>query len=195
MNATVRPGVEWLMDHRVFYLKEALTDPAPSFMLSFYTFRYASAGGSGNVAFVRYRSESGMTLAIVSDNLPFASRNRERFAPRAYVDAFVRVDPTLGTFTGRPPVDDAWTIRASGLEITAEWLNLEPAMLAYGPSPMRPDVTDTFSVLRPAGAGRVTVNGAPVPGLVYPNDVWTPWVGRPLSSCMLAIDEAVVFRS
>jgi hypothetical protein len=194
MIATVRGPIEWIMDHRVLYLKDSVEDEAPSFMLSLYTFRFAHVGGVGHVAFFRQPSRRDGAMRMLTDNLALAAQTPERFAPRAYVSDYRAIAPTSAVFTPTPVLEDRWRINADGFEIDARWIDLETPVFAYGPSPARPDVTDTFSVLRPAADALVTVNGEVVRGVPYPNDVWTPWVGRPLSSCLVAQDEVVVQR-
>jgi hypothetical protein len=192
--ATVRGPIEWVMDHRVLYLKDSLGDDAPSFMLSLYTFRFAHVGGVGHVAFFRQPSRGDDQVRILSDNLALAVKTPQRFAPRAFVAQFQAVAPVSAAFTSTPVLEDRWRIESDGLEIDAHWLDLEGPVFAYGPSPARPDVTDTFSVLRPAARARVAVNGEVVLGIPYPNEVWTAWMGGPLSSCLMAVDEVVVGR-
>jgi hypothetical protein len=192
--ATVRDPIEWVMDHRVLYLKDLIADPAPSFMLSLYTFRYAYIGGVGHVAFVRHKSRDDEQLRILSDNLTLAAQTPSRFAPRALLAEFGAIGPSIAVFTSSPILEDQWRIEAEGFQLDAQWLDLEAPVFAYGPSPARPDATDTFSVLRPAGSARAAVNGVRVAGVPYPNDVWTAWMGRALSSCLVAQDEVVVQR-
>jgi hypothetical protein len=192
--ATVRGPIEWVMDHRVLYLKDSLGDETPSFMLSLYTFRFAHVGGVGHVAFFRQPRRRDGSVRILSDNPTLAAQAPARFAPRAHIAEFSTIPPTQALFTSTPVLEDHWRIRAEGFDVEAHWIDLEAPIFAYGPSPARPDVTDTFSVLRPAANARVVVNGEVVSGVLYPNDVWTAWMGRPLSSCLVAQDEVVVQR-
>ena len=85
------------------------------------------------------------------------------------------------------------TVIASGLRIEVEWSDLRPPTFAMGPAPRVP-TEDIVSVLIEAGAGRASVDGRPVAGSLFRNDVWVAWLGRPLRSGVVAIGEVLLDR-
>ncbi len=85
------------------------------------------------------------------------------------------------------------TVVAAGLRIEVEWSDLGPPTFAMGPAPRVP-TDDIVSVLIEAGAGRASVDGRPVAGGLFQNDVWLAWLGRPLRSGVVAIGEVLLSR-
>src|SRR5713101_4242500 len=76
--ASIRTGIEWLMDHRVLYLKSSPKDELPSFVLSLYTFRFARELGAGHLAFLRQVDGAGERVSVLADNLELARQATER---------------------------------------------------------------------------------------------------------------------
>ena len=64
-----------------------------------------------------------------------------------------------------------------------------------GPSPGRPDELDIYSVVFEARRAEVVLNGQRVVGSPYPDPIWTPWIGWPVSSCVVALGEVLVARA
>ena len=85
------------------------------------------------------------------------------------------------------------TVIADGIRIEVEWSGLAAPIFAMGPAPRVP-TEDIVSVLIEAGAGRASVNGQPVAGRLFRNDVWVGWLGRPLRSGVVAIGEVLLER-
>jgi hypothetical protein len=84
-------------------------------------------------------------------------------------------------------------VSADRLALQVEWTSLAPPMFATGPAPRVP-TEDIVSVLVEAGAAQVTVNGSLVSGRPFANDAWVAWLGRPLSSAVVAIGEVLLAR-
>lgn len=191
--ARIHPPIERVMDHHLLFLKSDASSPDPSFLLSLFTFRYIRHVGSGHVAFIGASIDGEERALTLTDDERVGTEVLPLFAPRRTRDAYVAVGLAPGTF-GAPPLGgpQTWRIDGAGLSIEASWEDLAPPFLASGPSPNRPDTFDVHSVLFEAGSARASINGVPVVGSPYPNDTWTPWLGRPLSSCLFAIGEVLV---
>jgi hypothetical protein len=74
-------------------------------------------------------------------------------------------------------------IKAEAGSITAAWEQLEAPFMARGGGE---GPNYWYSLFFTAPAARVLVNESRIPGTVYMRDIWTPFVGRPLSSCLFA---------
>lgn len=77
--------------------------------------------------------------------------------------------------------------------IQVEWTRLAAPIFASGPAPRVP-TEDIVSVLVEAGAATATMNDAALPGRPFANDAWVAWLGRPLSSAVVAIGEVLLAR-
>ena len=64
---------------------------------------------------------------------------------------------------------------------------------ATGPAPRVP-TEDIVSVLIEAVRGRASMDGRQIAGRLFRNDVWVPWLGRPLRSGVVAIGEVLLDR-
>jgi hypothetical protein len=74
-------------------------------------------------------------------------------------------------------------IQSAQDNITATWEQLEPPFMARGSGE---GLNYWYSLFFTAPAARVVVNEATIPGTVYMRDIWQPFVGRALSSCLFA---------
>ena len=90
-------------------------------------------------------------------------------------------------------MESDWLIAAVGVSARARWSDLGPPIFAFGPSPGRPETADIHSLLREAG-GEVWLDDEVVVGDCFANEIWVPWLGRPLSSCLVAIGEVLLTR-
>lgn len=181
------------MDHRVIYLRDASGNPSPSFMLSLFTFRLSPIGHAGHVAWLRHQGRDGPHHRL-TDDLELAATASERFAPSVDRDRFSEVPWTEADFESGPdPMEPDWLITAVGISARARWSDLGPPIFAFGPSPGRPNHADIHSLLREAG-GEVWLDDEVVVGDCFANEIWVPWLGRPLSSCLVAIGEVLLTR-
>jgi hypothetical protein len=182
-------------DHLVL----ALADPDPSagddplFVLSWYSVAYADEAPAGNLAFLRLRGGGPFDELVVTDTPDLDVTLRGRLAPRSWPLADPARPATAGTFTRSPVRDRAMSavIVTPAASVEVEWRDLAPPIVATGPVGSDPP-WDSSTVLLEAGAWTVRVNGAEIAGRAFPNEVWRPWLGRPLSSALVAIAE--VFR-
>jgi hypothetical protein len=194
--ATVHPGaVRAIFDHLLLSLT-ADGEPGPLvFLFSHYRFRWADDGFVGELVFIEVDRGGGVERLVLTDAPALAVKQAGRLSPRGWAERDVDRPPTLATFRSTPLAGPAVseTVIASGLRIDVEWSDLALPTFAMGPAPRVP-TEDIVSVLIEASAGRATVNGQAVAGHLFRNDVWVPWLGRPLRSGVVAIGEVLLDR-
>jgi hypothetical protein len=179
-------------DHLVLALREDPADEGASFVLSWYSVAYSATAPGGNLAFIRSPALPDGEL-IVTDTPSLDEALRGRLQPRSWP----LMDPTraavLGTFERSPIRDGAVTagIVAGDRTLEVAWTSLGPPLVATGRvGTAQP--WDTSTVLIEAGGWSVELDGEPIGGEPFPNQIWDAWFGRPLSSALVAIAE--VFR-
>ena len=77
----------------------------------------------------------------------------------------------------------SFQIQAGGGSITAIWEQLEPPFMARGGGE---GPNYWYSLFFTAPVANIVVNESTVSGTVYMRDIWQPFVGRSLSSCLFA---------
>ncbi len=190
--AVVLPGrLVLVADHLVLALREPGVEDGASFVLSWYGVAYAADSPGGNLCFVRLPGSGGE--AILTDAPGLDAGLRTRLSPRSWPLANPDASATPATFTRTPIRDGAVEaeIVAPGLHVEVAWRELEPPIVAQGRVGQAP-AWDSSTVLMEAGAWSVAVNGVPIEGSPFPNEVWRTWFDRPLSSALVALAE--VFR-
>jgi hypothetical protein len=194
--ATVHPGaVRAIFDHLLLSLTADGEPGPPVFLFSHYRFRWAHDGFVGELAFIEIERGGGPERLVLTDAPALAMKQAGRLAPRGWAPKDIERSPTMATFRptllAGPLVGE--TVVTSGLRIEVEWSDLAAPVFATGPAPRVP-TEDIVSVLIEAGAGSAIVNGEPVAGSLFRNDVWLPWLGRPLRSGVVAIGEVLLER-
>lgn len=195
-QATSTTAIDRIMDHRVLALRDgASTDPIVS--LSWYTYSFSRSGAVGNLAFWRdAREPDRVALHVLTDSPDLARAMTMTSAPKADRDRFAAVDPTPARFEIGPLGDPhRCTIHSPLGLMTASWSALEPPLFAVGPSPAYPDTYDISSTLIEAADATIEIDGRSITGAPYPNEGWTAWLGRPLSSALIALGEVLVDRA
>jgi hypothetical protein len=194
--ATVHPGaVRAIFDHLLLSLTVDGEPGPPLFVFSHYRFRWATDGIVGDLAFVELDRGGGPERIVLTSEPALAAGQAGRLSPRGWAAADAERAPTVATFRGTPLAGDVVgeTVTADGLRIKVEWSGMAAPIFAMGPAPRVP-TEDIVSVLIEASAGRASVNGKPVTGKLFRNDVWVPWLGRPLRSGVVAIGEVLLER-
>jgi len=194
--ATVHPGVvRAIFDHLILALTLDGQPGPPFFLFSHYRFRWADDGAVGDLGFVEMELDGRMERRILTDVPELAETRAGRLSPRTWSAGDVECPATVAAFAasplGGPTISERVTL--DGLAIDVEWTNLAAPIFASGPAPRLP-TDDITSVLVEAAAARATVNGRAVPGRAFANDAWVPWLGRPLSSAVVAIGEVLLSR-
>jgi hypothetical protein len=194
--ATVHPGaVEAIFDHLILALTADSQPGTPVFLFSHYRFRWAAEGPVGELAFVELDRGGGSERLVLTDEPALAATRAGRLSPRGWLSEDVNRPAVIAAFgsgpVARPMTSE--TVDAEGLRIEVHWTGLAPPLFAMGPAPRIP-TQDIVSVLFEAEAGRATVDGRPVVGGLFRNDIWRPWLGRPLRSGVVAIGEVLLTR-
>lgn len=190
--ARILPAIEWLMDHRVLGLRDPATGEV-EFYLSWYTFAFTSLGAVGNLAFLRRGNGPDASYRVLTDSTHLYEAVSGSTGPKADRARYLAEPPVTAQFSAGSMIDPHNCSIASSLgRIEASWSALASPIFAVGSSPARPDSHETYSVLIEAASGSVTVDGARVAGSPYRNEIWTDWLGRPMSSALVALGEVVV---
>ena len=194
--ATVHPGaVRAIFDHLLLSLTVDGEPGAPVFLFSHYRFRWAADGAVGELAFIEIDRGGGIERHVLTDAPALAAAQAGRLSPRGWAAEDVQRPPTMATFRSTPLAGATVgeTAIANGLRIEVEWSDLAAPTFATGPAPRVP-TEDIVSTLIEAGTGRASIDGRPVGGSLFSNDVWVPWLGRPLRSGVVAIGEVLLDR-
>jgi len=194
--ATVHPGaVQAIFDHLILSLTADGRPGTPVFLFSHYRLRWAADGIVGDLAFLETANDGGTERLVLTDAPALVSAQSGRLSPRGWSPEDLERPPTVAVFGSTPLAGPAVTetVVAEGLSVEVEWSALGPPAFATGPAPRVP-TEDIVSVLIEAGAGRATMNGRAVAGSLFVNDVWVPWLGRPLRSGVVAIGEVLLTR-
>jgi hypothetical protein len=195
--ATVHPGaVQAIFDHLILSLTADGRPGTPVFLFSHYRLRWAADGIVGDLAFLETTGDGGAKRRLVlTDSPALVTAQASRLSPRGWGAEDLERPPTVAAFGSTPLAGPAVTesVVAAGLSVEVEWSALGPPAFATGPASRVP-TEDIVGVLIEAGAGRATVNGRPAAGSLFVNDVWVPWLGRPLRSGVVAIGEVLLTR-
>lgn len=194
--ATVHPGrIQSIFDHLILSLKADPEGAEPDFLLSHWSYRWSTDGLAGNLAYLQATIYGTARHLILTDAPELADRYGKRMAPRAWSEADVEGDMVFARFERIDDWPDAVRERiwSDGLELEVAWSGLAPPMFAQGPAPRSPE-QDIVSVLFEATEATATIDGSSVEASPFPNDVWVSWLGRPLSSCVVALGEVLLTR-
>jgi hypothetical protein len=195
--ATVHPGaVRAIFDHLLLSLTADGKPGDPVFVFSHYRIRWAEDGIVGDLAFVELERGGGPERMVVASEPALAEAQSGRLSPRGWTQADLARSPMVAVFRGTPLAGSSVgeTVIGNGLRLEVGWTELEAPIYATGPAPRVP-TEDIVSVLIEAGAGQASVNGQAVGGSLFSNDVWVPWLGRPLRSGVVAIGEVLLDRT
>ena len=196
--AAIHPGrVLQCFDHFVVDLRG---DGRAATYFTVYAVEYSPELGTGHVAFLRARgggTSDDLDLTL-TDAPGMAVRMQARLrAMTATTDmsrgigTSLEQAPALATFRRLPWHEDGvgWRIdaTASGLSIEAEWTHGEaPIWTATMAGTFTPE-RDILGMLAGFGEARVVVSGRPLPGTPYEDPWWASRLGRPFSSCHVAL--------
>lgn len=195
-EATVHPGrIQAIFDHLILGLKTDPEAPEPGFLLSHWSFRWSAEGLTGNLAYLQAPIDGTLRRLVLSDSLALADRHASRLAPRGWLPADMESPVVLARFERSDDWPDTVHERVSGaaLELVVAWSQLAPPVFAQGPAPRAPE-QDIVSVLIEAAEARAAVDGRRAAGSPFNNDIWIPWLGRSLSSCLVALGEVLLTR-
>jgi hypothetical protein len=188
------------MDHSILTLATDpdLPDGRPDAYLSLYWIGLTTEAGPeplcGHLAYlwVAGRDGAGPTARVLTDAMPLAAGLASRTDAVRWELPGTWPEPTLATFvrTAGSPLAHAWTVTAAdGLTLEARWEDLGAPVFATGTS--RDEVSQITTVLVSARRAVLRVDGRAVPGVPFPDPIWTPWFGDLQTSCVLGLGETI----
>jgi hypothetical protein len=195
MPAITHPGaVIHCWDHLVITLR-AEPDRVESGFLSLYAIAYSASLGAGHVAILEAPSAGGNGLAAtLTDDLGLGERQQKRLIAIGEPRAALREPPVKATFERMPFGADGFGFRLTTEEhdIEARWEAPEPPFWVDGQNGAFHDSEDIWAMMVGAQRARLIVDGVALAGAPFEDDIWTPKLGRPLSSAHGAFAEVRV---
>lgn len=205
MPATIHPGsVIHCWDHLVITLRDdAGVETA---FLSLYAIAYSPTLGAGHVALLEIPGASGRLpggrpnrplVATLADDDELGDRQQARLTAMGDSRAALRVPPVKARFERIPYATDGFGFRirtdadaAIGAhDIEASWLEPHPPFWVDGQRGGFSASEDIWAMMVGAARARLSIDGSVVPGQPFDDDVWTPKLGRSLSSAHGAFSE------
>jgi hypothetical protein len=193
--ATTHPGaVIHYWDHLVITLRDGPAGPETGF-LSLYAITYSASLGAGHVALAEIPSVgAGGLAATFSDDLGLGERQQARLRAMGDERPALRQPPILARFERLPYDIDGFGFRIVSADhtIEARWETPDPPFWVDGQSGGFTVREDIWALMVGAPRAHLVVDGREVPGEPFEDDVWTPKLGRPLSSAHGAFAEVRV---
>ncbi len=193
MPAAIHPGAVlhgW--DHFVITLRD--DTGRRSAFLSLYAITYSATLGAGQVAFLRVDDPAASLNVVVSDAPEVAARMKERLARMGHTEVDLRGPSVEALFTRHHvgPSGFGFAINWQAHTVEARWIEPSAPFWMMAPAPdLRAD-EDIWALFVEAHRASMTVDGRPVVGEPFPDDVWVSKLGRPLSSAHVALSEVRV---
>ena len=184
-----RGDLLWSGEHWIAYLRPP-AGGSPTAMVSLYH-AYPSPAGIGTAAFVQIQGDPGYT-ALCTDNAPFA-----RFVKETQVNASAPYDvemPMVDAYFRRDGAlrdRSRWTVSTGSHQVIAAWRELHTPLV--GPPTANRRIV--FTILVFADRAAIELDGHRVEGDPYPREIWAKTLGRPMSSCVIALAETMVCGS
>ena len=194
MPAITHPGaVIHYWDHLVITLRDGPGGPETGF-LSLYAITYSASLGAGHVALVEVPSAGAGLTGTFSDDLGVGGRQQARLRAMGDDRAALREPPVLARFERVPYDADGFGFRIVSADhaIEARWETPDPPFWVDGQNGGFTDREDIWALMVGAPRAHLVVDGMEVPGEPFEDDVWTPKLGRPLSSAHGAFAEVRV---
>jgi hypothetical protein len=196
MPAIIHPGaVIHYWDHLVITLRDGAAGIETGF-LSLYAISYSPSLGAGHVAILETQGgPGGPGLAItISDDLALGERQQARLVAMGDGRAALRRPPLIAGFERIPFGPDGFGFRLSSAEheIEARWESIDPPFWVDGQGGAFHDAEDIWALMVGARRASLVIDGVPVPGVPFDDDVWRPKLGRSLSSAHGAFAEVRV---
>ena len=85
-----------------------------------------------------------------------------------------------------------WMVQSADHTIVAKWSEPEPAFWLSAPAPAFHPTRDYFTTMVSYQRAELVVDGTPVLGEPYAHEEWQQRLGRPLSSCHVALAETAI---
>lgn len=195
MPAIIHPGaVIHYWDHLVITLRDGPSGPETGF-LSLYAITYSASLGPGHVAIVEIPgAPGGGLIATLTDDLGLGERQQARLIGMGDPRAALRRAPVETRFERIPYDTDGFgfRLRTADHDVEARWEETDPPFWVDGQNGAFHATEDIWAIMVGAGQARLVVDGVDTPGAPFDDDVWTPKLGRSLSSAHGAFAEVRV---
>jgi hypothetical protein len=193
--AVIHPGaVIHCWDHLVITLRDGPGNVETGF-ISLYAIAYSASLGAGHVALFEAPSgPGGGFAATLTDDLGLGARQQARLIGMGEPRAALREPPVKASFERQPYGADGFGFRITTAdhEIEARWEETDPPFWVDGQNGGFHDSEDIWALMVGARRARLIVDGVGLPGAPFEDDVWTPKLGRSLSSAHGAFAEVRV---
>ena len=197
MTVDIHPGtVVHSMDHLVLDL--ATHDGAIAYF-TIYSIALMQDVGPGRVALLRVSTPDGVLDRCFGETLGLAARMQHRLRAIRSEGGTV---PMVGV--EHPPVqatmrrsatsgqDEHWMVQSADHVISASWSNPEPAFWLSAPAPAFHPTRDYVTTMVSYQSAELIINGTTISGEPYAHEEWQQRLGRPFSSCHVALAETAV---
>jgi len=197
MTVDIHPGnVVHSMDHLVLDL--ATPDGATAYF-TIYSLALMRDVGKGKVALLQVSTPDGVLDRCFGETVELAGRMQRRLrgiraegsaAPAigvggAPVQASIQRVPTSGH-------GERWTVESVDHMISASWVSPEPAFWLSAPAPAFDPTRDYVTTMVGYRGAELVVDGTAITGDPYPHKEWERRLGRPFSSCHVALAETAI---
>lgn len=197
MTVEIHPGnVVHAMDHLVLDLN---TSGGATAYFTIYSLALMRSVGAGRVALLQIPTPDGVLERCFGETIGLAVRMQRRLRSIRSQGGAI---PEIGT--QRAPQQAAimrsttstpgehWLVHSGDHVISASWSDPEPAIWLSAPAPEFHPELDYFTTLVSYQSAELVVDGTTVSGDPYNHDVWQRRLGRPFSSCHVALAETAV---
>jgi hypothetical protein len=195
MPAIIHPGAAihyW--DHLVITLRDGPAGPETGF-LSLYAITYSASLGAGHVALVEVPSAgAGGLAATFTDDVGLGERQQARLRAMGETRLALRHPPIEARFERLAYDAEGFGFRIVSADhaIEARWETPDPPFWVDGQGGAFHALEDIWALMVGAPRAHLVVDGQETPGAPFEDDVWTPKLGRPLSSAHGAFAEVRV---
>ena len=197
MTVDIHPGkVVHSMDHLVLDL--ATPDGAIAYF-TIYSLALMRDVGPGRVALLRVSTPDGVLDRCFGETIGLAARMQHRLrairseggaVPMVGVEhAPERAIMRRSTTSGQ---GEHWMVQSADHVISASWSDPEPAFWLSAPAPAFHPSRDYVTTMVSYHRAELVVDGTTVSGKPYAHDEWQQRLGRPFSSCHVALAETAV---
>jgi hypothetical protein len=197
MKAEIHPGeVIHSMDHLVLDL--AAPDGSIAYF-TIYSLGLMRDVGTGLVALLRVSTPAGVLDRCFGETIGLAARMQRRLrmirsdggsAPAVGVEntpvqASIRRLSTFGQ-------GEQWLVESTDHTISASWSAAEVPFWVSAPAPIFHPERDYVTTMISYRRAELVVDGAVIEGSPYPHSGWEERLGRPFSSCHVALAETAI---
>lgn len=197
MTPTIHSGdVVHAMDHLVLDL---VSPDGGEAYFTIYSIGLMRDVGAGRIALLRVRNRDGVLDLCLGETIGLAARMQHRLreiregggaAPAVGVDhapvqASIKRDPTSGQ-------GEHWIVESGEHSISASWSAPEPAFWVSAPAPAFHATRDYVTTMISYRRAELVVDGIRVEGEPYEHAGWAERLGRPFSSCHMALAETAI---